>query len=610
MKQILMLLATLSTPIASSCVIGQEPNEDQFLIENLGRVSARKLFEPDKELEKAAEVVRRSCFRIEGRERGFLVDSTVQLGSAFVVSKKHRLVATSAAVSDALTRYSEVTLVAERNGTRFQIDRIYLSHSVKRQFDIGLRGRSSDPRDGDIAKIDCDVAILHLSESDKELPDELTLTTTDKQSLNDKSKIGIIQAIAIENVDELVRDHPVPARASYGGFETGITPNRVRQTPPHIPGDYPGTIPMMSACFDWTEHLAASSYGGPLFQADAAVFGICSVKSLDANMLRVYFATGEEVQGVMAENGLSGQRIDDDKQKKFVDDTVRARKARQMIREATRHISQREFRRAEQLCTEAIVLFPTYKWALFRRAEARIRCCEAEWLTLSNDEKITILKAADTDIRRSDLTSSTLELPIRQYGFRNRHAAILVESYGNAYLLSITHDLKYANRVFSRTVPIVKENAANIKALTDIKPERDEFGIYRLVQECLLLHAFLIESTGRKEDAKEAENNYELAVTMCPQRARALLILSNYWARKGNHLLEERVLRAGVNLTRTEFPGSADTPPLSIESAKTIREAKVGGPQAVLRLPEFTDVECPMPPENDGTSKTNTSIRK
>jgi tetratricopeptide (TPR) repeat protein len=104
------------------------------------------------------------------------------MATAFVISAKHRLLATNAHVADEF--YERGTMVACGNGTTttYTVDRVWYHPGVVRQHDPSLAMRCQDPSHGKVLPGCSDVAVLHLAEG-PELPAELSFATPEE--LND-----------------------------------------------------------------------------------------------------------------------------------------------------------------------------------------------------------------------------------------------------------------------------------------------------------------------------------------------------------------------------------------------------------------------------------------
>lgn len=99
----------------------------------------------------------------------------VGLGTAWVLSKEHRLLATNAHVAD-IRHEAGDSMIAIANNTDqvFTIDRVWYHPGVMRQVSAALSVRQSDPAAGSVDPLSPDVAVLHVADG-AELPDELQM---------------------------------------------------------------------------------------------------------------------------------------------------------------------------------------------------------------------------------------------------------------------------------------------------------------------------------------------------------------------------------------------------------------------------------------------------
>ncbi|MGC3969798.1 MAG: serine protease [Pirellulales bacterium] len=112
----------------------------------------------------------------------FLVGGSAGTGSAWVISKKHRLLVTNAHVAD-IRHDSGGKMVAVQNGTAtfYDVEKVWYHPGVRR-FLKGhrLSIRSSDPNDGDTDAWAPDLAILQLSAEGPDLETEFVPATLDE----------------------------------------------------------------------------------------------------------------------------------------------------------------------------------------------------------------------------------------------------------------------------------------------------------------------------------------------------------------------------------------------------------------------------------------------
>jgi tetratricopeptide (TPR) repeat protein len=96
-------------------------------------------------------------------------------GTGFVISKKHRLLATNAHVAD-LGDSESLLAIGNDSSDVFKVDQVWYHPGVIRKVAGGVPVRSQLPADGDVYPMGPDVAVVHLA-GDRELPDELPLAT-------------------------------------------------------------------------------------------------------------------------------------------------------------------------------------------------------------------------------------------------------------------------------------------------------------------------------------------------------------------------------------------------------------------------------------------------
>jgi S1-C subfamily serine protease len=95
-------------------------------------------------------------------------------GTGFVISKKHRLVATNAHVADMMAETGAMKAIRNGSSVTYKVDKVYYHPQVKRIKDGKLKV-STDPNDGEVYARSPDVAVLHLEDDGQELPTEFQL---------------------------------------------------------------------------------------------------------------------------------------------------------------------------------------------------------------------------------------------------------------------------------------------------------------------------------------------------------------------------------------------------------------------------------------------------
>jgi tetratricopeptide (TPR) repeat protein len=101
-------------------------------------------------------------------------------GTAFVISKEHRLLATNAHVADIQHRSGQMLAIPNATSRVYEIDQVWYHPGVVRTKSGGnIQFRSADPAKGDVSPLSADVAVLHVA-GDEELPEALVIASPDE----------------------------------------------------------------------------------------------------------------------------------------------------------------------------------------------------------------------------------------------------------------------------------------------------------------------------------------------------------------------------------------------------------------------------------------------
>ncbi|WZO98427.1 serine protease [Isosphaeraceae bacterium EP7] len=215
---------------------------------------------PESEFDRARSSVAPAVFEIVAIPPDGDPRPAHRIGSAFLISRKHRLLATAAHVADDSINYA--SLVAIRNGEvfRYKIDRIWYSPDTLRRFDLGLHEASQYPGDGDLVYPTDDVAVVHLAGGGPDLPVECTL--------------------AGDAELHTLADTPV---ATIGYSKTGRTPASYTETLTRSIGYGPGRIPDEAAKPSSRHWVRATNdgldgtSGSPIFLVSGKVVALASI---------------------------------------------------------------------------------------------------------------------------------------------------------------------------------------------------------------------------------------------------------------------------------------------------------------------------------------------
>jgi tetratricopeptide (TPR) repeat protein len=124
------------------------------------------------ELSACANEAGKSVLIVGHPERGF--------GTAFVISRENRLVATNAHVADIRAEGGEngkLFAIVNRAQTTFEVDQVWYHPGVRREVAGQLSVRSGDPRTGPVDPFSPDVAVLHFADNGVALPEEMKLAS-------------------------------------------------------------------------------------------------------------------------------------------------------------------------------------------------------------------------------------------------------------------------------------------------------------------------------------------------------------------------------------------------------------------------------------------------
>src|SRR5205085_1261535 len=139
-------------------------------------------------------------------------------GTAWVVSKEHRLLVTNAHVADIM--HPGGTMEAMLNGTShsYTVAKAWYHPGVRRflERDTSLSVRSADPADGPVDPISPDVAVLQLAAGGPELPAELPMATAGELAELFAQSAGILGFPGYNT------GWPAPGRKAAATFHDGV----------------------------------------------------------------------------------------------------------------------------------------------------------------------------------------------------------------------------------------------------------------------------------------------------------------------------------------------------------------------------------------------------
>jgi Trypsin-like peptidase domain len=325
--------------------------------------------------------------------------------SAFVISRKHRLLATAAHVADHASEFPGEPMIAFVGGrdVPFHIDKIWYHPGIVRKLDVGLFVRSDDPSDGEVVPGVPDVAVLQLSDGGPELPEECSLATARELLDIEGKEVGVL------GYPEGEGNAPLDAQ---GASKAALAVGRVvKSVDPADQGREGAGAPWSKQWIVDTASSGPGCSGAPIFLADGKVIGIRrgGVEDVHDPLKPVKYASGFRIDCLvevlahhkllpmvlgaeMAGFGHVGEWAPDPKLPNF-------RRAVQLIREADALGRIGRVRDAVDRCNAAIVLFPGYGMAFLARGHHYLGYCVDNWEKLGSVDRCKFAMWAQSDLR-------------------------------------------------------------------------------------------------------------------------------------------------------------------------------------------------------------------
>lgn len=317
-------------------------------------------------------------------------------GTAFVISRKHRLLATAGHVADFLQ--DNGAMYAELNGTRtwYQIDKVWYHPSLTRSLDDDLAVRSHDSHDGEVFVPGPDVAVLHVADG-PDLPVEWELADpAELRDLKDQP-VGILGFPGYQEW----QNSALSATFEHGQI-TQLT-DFDRKTE--------GPLEFRQFVQHSAQQLEGNS-GSPLFLPNGHVVAVpCMNRILraDPNRNPSYYAVRVDSlwellayyhldSKVAIKAGRASLRVPTDP----VPDARLPdfRRAVALVREARQYARKHDYRRAGELCNEAVRLAPEYGTAYTERSKVRTHYCGENWAQIPATERAQQIEWALIDAHK------------------------------------------------------------------------------------------------------------------------------------------------------------------------------------------------------------------
>ncbi len=297
-------------------------------------------------------------------------DPKVGTATAFVISRKHRLLATNAHVADIMKDSGK--MLAIRNGTAvlYDVNKAWYHPGVRRYKNAAFSVRSQDPADGDVDPNSPDVAVLHLADG-PDLPAEMPLATIDEEEECLGAPIGML-GYPGHDTDSW----PKLGERAQATLREGIV---CRLT------DFVGGVSGASGEMQKLQHSLASWHGfsgSPLFLPNGHVIGLhnsgrgVTVEGEDRHIELAYGVRIDCLWELLAYHHLDDQvAIGIDKSKLLLARYDRPDPALEKYQQAANLVSEvdhllleKKYADAVNKCQDAINICPGYSKAYLTRA--------------------------------------------------------------------------------------------------------------------------------------------------------------------------------------------------------------------------------------------------
>lgn len=452
---------------------------------------------------------------------------TVIHGTAFLISRKHRLLATVAHLPDIFPECDGLMAIPNGTSNTFRVDRIWYHPYVLRRFDVGLYAPSMNPRDGEMVFPTVDVAILHLAEGGPELPAECELAKDEE--------LNKLVGQAVCHMGFPGRNGagwPDSSQRATANLTAGVITRQVAydQTRAEDPSASTGEKRWLRA----TAWLGQGASGGPLFLDNGHVVGLYSGSWCMGNGVQFQeFVRIDYVREIILYHNIGGRR-EGRCHREFELHLDRMRRAVSLVREAGALCARGQYRMAGEQCNEAIRLVPNYAWAYLRRGEVYLFYCATHWGTLTDE-----IRRRYAAFGRDDLSRCIQLLPDENmyrcddFMVKWHHRPTLLQTYANLYF----------GLAFRRT-GIIQRNIEYLSELID-KP-LSPLGEVRTA-ELVNCRAHCRLALG---DFEGSRKDFDEAIRLAPRVPRWYLDRAQFWGRRSrpdlmakDNLTAERLLR-------------------------------------------------------------------
>jgi Trypsin-like peptidase domain len=361
------------------------------------------------QLEKAAMGLKPSVLIVGCHPNGDNAATPVAIGTAFVISRKDRLIATAAHVADRIVDSGHLVASTGIASVRLRVERAYYHPRLRRQLDEGLCAYTMDPNDGRTANPTIDVAVLRVLDDGVELPDACVLATDDELRGLSNRPFGMLGYPESDGDDWHWPTKSKQVTASLL-ISTLDQPVAYRGERTEERAQDPSAVEMDRRWVRSSEALGYGASGGPLFLPNGHVFAVLvgGGSEFVNNEWQEFHESNrtDAIREIMAHHRIGIQVAVEharllQSNAPIVDDRLpRLRQAVALSRRSDFLRVDGRYREAGTLCNEAIQLAPEYGRAFLRRANVYLSYCQSQWGQLRNDERQRYASMARKDVER------------------------------------------------------------------------------------------------------------------------------------------------------------------------------------------------------------------
>lgn len=329
--------------------------------------------------------------------------------TAFVISKKHRLLATNAHVADGLATTGSLIALCNGTTTPCKVDRVWYHPGIVRRHEGCLSIRCQDPLHGPVAQPCPDVAVVHLADG-PELTAEFSLATPQELDNLFAQPVSVLGFPGYDN-----RQWPATGERPQATYRNGVV-NRL--------SSFSGDVNGASKELQLVQHSMDTWFGfsgSPIFLPNGHVIAIdAQVRPTSKNGLTTKQDFGVRVDCLwellvhhqLAEQmGLSIDRAALNL-RRYEEPNVKEddlRTAIRLVHECNRLMLDSRYELATEYCNHAIRLAPEYANAYQMRSEVIWRHVAMNKNRLSHEATKSQLQGALDDAQRYLKMSSAPE---------------------------------------------------------------------------------------------------------------------------------------------------------------------------------------------------------